>query len=342
VPKTLLAVDDSLTMRKVVEMTFAGEDLKVVTVASPQDALQFAQRNRPDIVLCDVSLDGINGYDLCKRLKDELRTVPVVLLTSKQNPFDPTRAKTAGADDHSDKPYDTGKAIELIRKVLQSGKSIPPSAISVTPPQGASVLRATSPAKESPITPTRPVTPITPATPPVREPSAQFKIPSAASMSGANRPMPATGAAASSFAKPPPRPVDAPRPEPARSPEHAPRADLRSPTADFLQRASTDAPRDKPALDARTATPIVNFPAPTPAAKEPEATLRPAVAASASNGVAIPATLQGKLAALGLSQIQMEGVLAISKEVIEQVVWEVVPELAETMIREEIERLTKE
>jgi hypothetical protein len=120
---------------------------------------------------------------------------------------------------------------------------------------------------------------------------------------------------------------------------------MRSPTADFLQRASTDSPRDKPALDARTATPVMNLHVPTPAAREPDVTAHPGAGpapAAASNGIAIPATLQGKLAALGLSQIQMEGVLAISKDVIEQVVWEVVPTLAETMIREEIERLTKD
>ena len=71
-------------------------------------------------------------------------------------------------------------------------------------------------------------------------------------------------------------------------------------------------------------------PAPAPA---------PAVAAAAT---AAMGTLAQKLGGLGLSQAQVEGVLALSREVVEQVVWEVVPDLAETIIREEIRRLTAE
>src|SRR5258708_7479815 len=55
VSKTLLAVDDSVTMRKVIEMTFAGEDIKVRTVSTAQDALAACRKERPDIVLADVA-----------------------------------------------------------------------------------------------------------------------------------------------------------------------------------------------------------------------------------------------------------------------------------------------
>jgi hypothetical protein len=66
-------------------------------------------------------------------------------------------------------------------------------------------------------------------------------------------------------------------------------------------------------------------------------------ARSASSGAAsIPADLESKLQNLGLTAEQVQGVLALSKEVVEQVVWEVVPVLAETMIKEEIARLTAE
>src|SRR5512138_2954842 len=83
VPVTLLAVDDSVTMRKVLEMTFAGEDYRVVTADSADAAIALARSERPGIVVADTTLDGKTGYDLCQTLKRELPNVPVLLLSSK-------------------------------------------------------------------------------------------------------------------------------------------------------------------------------------------------------------------------------------------------------------------
>src|SRR3954468_23562100 len=86
VPTTLLAVDDSVTMRKVLEMTFAGEDFRVVTADSAEAALGKLRAERPSIVLCDVTLDGVGGYGLCAKIKAESPGVAVVVLASKQQP----------------------------------------------------------------------------------------------------------------------------------------------------------------------------------------------------------------------------------------------------------------
>ncbi|MEM9195158.1 MAG: response regulator, partial [Myxococcota bacterium] len=84
----------------------------------------------------------------------------------------------------------------------------------------------------------------------------------------------------------------------------------------------------------RTATPN------RPAAPRPPAA--PAASSSAAAATAAGSPMEGKLKELGLTSAQVEGVLALSRDVIEQVVWEVVPDLAETIIREEIARLTAE
>jgi hypothetical protein len=84
-----------------------------------------------------------------------------------------------------------------------------------------------------------------------------------------------------------------------------------------------------------TAKPAVAPPA-VPAAPRPAPAAAPAGVAAATNGMA------SKLGQLGLTREQIEGVLALSREVIEQVVWEVVPELAEQLIKEELKRLTAE
>lgn len=64
---TLLAVDDSVTMRKVLEITFASPDFRIVTANSPDAALQKLKADKPDLVIADGTLEPKNGYNLCKR-----------------------------------------------------------------------------------------------------------------------------------------------------------------------------------------------------------------------------------------------------------------------------------
>ena len=65
---TLLAIDDSKTMRKVLEITFAGEDYRTVLSESASDALAKLRSERPAVVLLDAILGDVNGYDLCQRI----------------------------------------------------------------------------------------------------------------------------------------------------------------------------------------------------------------------------------------------------------------------------------
>ncbi|HVY45140.1 MAG TPA: response regulator, partial [Minicystis sp.] len=83
---TLLAVDDSVTMRKVLEITFAGPDFRVVAVPNGDAALQKLKSDKPDLVICDLTLESKNGYDVCKAIKQASPSTPVLLLSSKQNP----------------------------------------------------------------------------------------------------------------------------------------------------------------------------------------------------------------------------------------------------------------
>ena len=73
--KTLLAVEDSKTMRKVLGITFANDEFEAVVAESPQQALSQLDQLRPDMVLVDVTLGEVNGYDLCRQVKSA-RTLP--------------------------------------------------------------------------------------------------------------------------------------------------------------------------------------------------------------------------------------------------------------------------
>ena len=115
---TILAVDDSLTMRKCLEITFAGTEFNLVAVDSAQAALDQVRALSPTLVIADVSLPPNGGYELCGNIKSAAPGTPVLMLSSKQNPFDP--AKGAQADDHMDKPFDTQVLQDRARGLAQA------------------------------------------------------------------------------------------------------------------------------------------------------------------------------------------------------------------------------
>ena len=80
---TILLADDSLTIQKVVELTFADTEHEVVATSSGDDLLRKLPDVRPDLVICDVIMPGIDGYDVCQRIKSSPGSlhIPVVLLT---------------------------------------------------------------------------------------------------------------------------------------------------------------------------------------------------------------------------------------------------------------------
>ena len=246
--KKLLAVVDSKTMRKVLGIAFATDEFEAVLAESPQQAISQLDQMRPDMVLLDVTLGETNGYDLCRQVKSRVPGTPVMILSSRQQPYDPVRGAEVQADDFIDKPFDTQQLRDKVKKLCaQSNGARPPA-----PVRAAPAAAAAAPARPAPI----------PRTPPPAMP-------------------------------PPPSPS------------------VGRPAAPSLGRV------------AQSASPNMGG----------------AVGhAVASNGAA----LRARLEELDLTGDQIQAVLTLSREVIERVVWEVVPVLAETLIKEEIQRLTRE
>ena len=116
--KTLLAVEDSKTMRKVLGITFANDEFEAVLAESPQQALSQLDHVRPDMVLVDVTLGEINGYDLCRQVKSRAPGTPVMILSSRQQPYDPVRGAEVQADDFIDKPFDTQQMRDKVKKLV--------------------------------------------------------------------------------------------------------------------------------------------------------------------------------------------------------------------------------
>lgn len=105
-PKLLLA-DDSPTTQKVVQLTFADEGVEVVVADDGDSAMELYAHHRPDIVLADINIPGLNGYEVCEaiRKRGDNGSTPVILLAGSFEPFDVELAHRVGANDYLTKPF---------------------------------------------------------------------------------------------------------------------------------------------------------------------------------------------------------------------------------------------
>jgi CheY-like chemotaxis protein len=259
----ILVADDSVTMRRILELTFQGEDARVTTVDSGDSVVRKASELNPDVVFADLSLSGMDGYAIASAIKSSpgLERTAVVVMASQKHPYDEEKGKAAGVDDHILKPFDTQHVIDRVKQVLSRPRAVPAAA------------RAAAPAAGAPAAPAGKI-----------------------------------GTKTIAFGKPP---MAANAPMPVAS-------------APAQQRPAGGAAA--PAYAAQAAAPAVS-------AKAAMAPMASAVAVASTD-------LEHKLNGLGLTAEQVAAVLSLSREVVERVVWEVVPDLAETLIKEEIRRLT--
>lgn len=128
--KTILLADDSVTIQKVVELTFMDEDFHVSAVSNGAEAIARLSESKPDVVIADVHMPGAGGFEVCRRSKELYPTVPVLLLVGTFEGFDADEAMRCGADGHLKKPFDSQELMRRVRE-LASGPSrsvpVPPA-----------------------------------------------------------------------------------------------------------------------------------------------------------------------------------------------------------------------
>ncbi len=127
--KKLLLADDSITIQKVVGITFAQEDFDITYVDNGVDAINKAKELHPDIILADIVMPQKTGYDVCEAIKNdaELKGIPILLLAGTFETFDVNRGKTVGADDYIIKPFESQALIDKVNHLL-AGEAQQPSA----------------------------------------------------------------------------------------------------------------------------------------------------------------------------------------------------------------------
>ncbi|MGZ8710396.1 MAG: response regulator, partial [Thermoanaerobaculia bacterium] len=155
--KKILLADDSITIQKVVELTFSDGDYEVTAVNNGARAIQKLSEMRPDIILSDIIMPEKNGYEVCEFVKShpEYRNIPVVLLTGTFEPFDPDRADKAGCDAVVTKPFESQSLILKVEELIEASRASAPAPA----PAPQAVAPAPAPA-------------FTPAPPPPPAPSA--------------------------------------------------------------------------------------------------------------------------------------------------------------------------
>jgi CheY-like chemotaxis protein len=136
--RKLLLADDSVTIQRVVELTFSGEDIDVVAVSDGEQAIAHLRAETPDIVLADIAMPKKNGYEVAAFMKEHpaLSRVPVLLLAGAFEPVDEERAKRVKCDGVLVKPFETHEVITRVRELLDGDRQTAQEAPAVDAPRG--------------------------------------------------------------------------------------------------------------------------------------------------------------------------------------------------------------
>lgn len=310
--KIILCADDSATMQAVAEITFKGTDFTYVGARTADDAIAKAKAQKPALVLADAVMPGKTGYDLCQALKGDaaLADVPVIILCGNSQAYDPARGAAVGADGSLSKPWDTQVMLDKVTEIVEKGPS-------KTAAAGGAVAAAPKPV----------------AVPPVVAPS----------ISGAN----AAGRSQTIMGMPSIKlPVGIATPV---APAVVPPAVVAAPVVAKVPEPARPAPITTPppvaSRPAAAVTPIASRSS-SPSTPPPMADRAPMVSGTPTKRSALVERTLAKMAArlsemtgLAPGSPELLALLKLSTEVVERIVWEVVPDLAEQIIRENLQEL---
>jgi twitching motility two-component system response regulator PilG len=118
--KKILIVDDEESLLKLASLLLSSRGYKVEGVLDGKTALDSMAIDKPDLVLLDIMMPGLNGFEVCQRIKNDQATqhIPVIMLTAKKSSEDMSRAEQLGADQYITKPFRSAYLLETIQQAL--------------------------------------------------------------------------------------------------------------------------------------------------------------------------------------------------------------------------------
>jgi CheY-like chemotaxis protein len=336
--RRILLADDSVTIQKVIELTFMDEDYEVRAVSNGDEAIQALPETDPDVVIADVHMPGANGYEVCRRSKARKPEVPVLLLVGTFEPFDEAQARSAGADSFLKKPFDSQELLQRVGDLMASSRPAAPA-----PSVGAETVRMSA-LSSMPALSFEPE----PAPPPVSQPIDDWR---GFELSPEPEPeLSSPFSAESSFALEEPGLSDGEpmfeleaEPDSAPAPSYSPGGDVFGFETERLGVPETAAPLVGSLEETERR---IEAPAPMSLGQshEPQAEARMAVPAAAAPPAGLPLGRAevadgGGLSDADVDRIARRVVELLGDRTVRDVAWEVIPDLAEVVIRDRLREL---
>jgi CheY-like chemotaxis protein len=118
--KTILICDDDAVILRLLQVNLELEGFSVLLGHNGEEAVRIAQAEQPDLIILDIMMPRMDGYEACERLKslDETRDIPVVFLSAKAQQSDIERGKAFGVADYLTKPFDPNDLIDVLDRLL--------------------------------------------------------------------------------------------------------------------------------------------------------------------------------------------------------------------------------
>ncbi|MBK5277134.1 MAG: response regulator [Desulfuromonadales bacterium] len=344
----ILLADDSITIQKVVGIIFGGDEYALTVVDNGKAAVETAREINPDVLLIDALMPGMSGYEVCEavRATPALSTKPILLLTGSFEPFDEDKAKSCGADDFLSKPFESQQIVSKVKELFEIGSSR--TATPAPEPQPAAAPVVSKPADTPPALPiieetiatgdiwdafTEPEKPApvetAPATATEPEPTGSQWIPVEEETFEFEE---------DTVVEPPAPAVN----EPELVVEESAFGDVLFEAPASMQTVTEEVtPVMTPAAPAFSEPAEAFFTEPAPVVAEPAAPpVVPPVPVAPPVEPPTVVTPVSTVVPAALTEDQLrEALKSASKEVIERIVWEVVPDLAEVMIKEAIRKI---
>lgn len=123
--KKILVVDDEKEIVNILCTSLEMQGYETLSAFDGQEGLDMARNEKPDLILLDIVMPRLNGYQVCRELKKDeaTKSIPILMLTAKTQESDQFWGKETGADEYITKPFDTLNLLELIRQFLEKDKN---------------------------------------------------------------------------------------------------------------------------------------------------------------------------------------------------------------------------
>ncbi|MCB9932245.1 MAG: response regulator transcription factor [Planctomycetes bacterium] len=120
--ETILVVEDDPSIQRGLELNLQVEGYSVITASDGEEGLKQALERRPDILLLDVMLPKLSGFDICRQIRKQGLTMPIIMLTAKTQEIDKIMGLELGADDYVTKPFSVAEVVARVNAAVRRSK----------------------------------------------------------------------------------------------------------------------------------------------------------------------------------------------------------------------------